>query len=238
MRGPGRRGSRLRRAGSRRLRGGVGERGGGVGRPPRRLRNPNRPSRPPPPPPRRPAPGVERLGRVRPVAAAQVRYDSPLDFVRVVRGELRHRRLFVATEDPRPVGTQVQATLTAPQLPDGLQLQGEVESVMDRAEAQRQGSRAGMYLRLTDLTDEQLADLELRVKGNANPIAMTKAAKLAQAANDDLKEGKRSSAIANLKLALSFDPTNRDHKKLLDELVAEQNAQLAAQKKHLNKPQI
>jgi len=180
---------------------------------------------------RRP-PGTERLGRVRPVASAQVRYDSPLDFVRVVRGELRHRRLFVATDDPRPVGTHVLASLTAPQLPDGLQLSGEVDSTIERADAQRDGTRAGMYLRLTDLTDEALADLDLRVRSNANPIAVSKAAKLAVAAEDDLKDGKRASAIANLKLALSFDPSNREYKKFLDELVAEQNAQLAAKAKH------
>lgn len=173
----------------------------------------------------------EKLGRVRPVSAAQVRYDSPLDFVKVVRGELRHRRLFVGTDEPRPVGTQLQVFLQAPQIPDGASLSGEVERIVRREDSERDGGLPGMFLRLTDITDEYLADLDLRVRPPTNPIATSKAAKLAEAAHEDLRAGRRSSAIKNLKIALSFEPSNKDYRRALDELVGQPGVEQAAKGK-------
>ena len=167
--------------------------------------------------------GGERLGRVKPVAGVLVSYESPADLQRVVRGDLRHRRLFVASEEVRPVGTPIVVNLQAPQLPEGIQLQGEVAEIIDRDSG---GGRAGMVVRLVDLTDELLADLDFRVKPMPTVTAgsASKATKLADAANEDLRAGKRASAIANLKLALSFDPRNYACKKLLDELLAQMPA--------------
>lgn len=164
--------------------------------------------------------GGERLGRVKPVAGVLVRYESPADLQRVVRGDLRHRRLFVASEEVRPVGTPIVVNLQAPQLPEGISLQGEVAEIVERDSP---GGRPGMVVRLVDLTDELLADLDFRVRPTPAVSAgsASKASKLADAAREDLRTGKRASAIANLKLALSFDPRNYSYKKLLDELVAQ-----------------
>jgi uncharacterized protein (TIGR02266 family) len=185
----------------------------------------------------------ETLGRVRPMAVAQVRYEDPGDFERIVRMDLRHRRLVVESKEQRPVGTTMRVLLHAPQLPHPIELHGQVESVVTPEEAALRGLRAGLHLRLTDLDDEYLADIELRLGPRASqekaaparpapvprppgarpPRPTTpaeKAAMLAEAAAEDLKAGRRNSAIANLKLALTFDPANAECRRRLDDLVA------------------
>jgi uncharacterized protein (TIGR02266 family) len=172
---------------------------------------------------------TETLGRVRPMPTAQLRFDSPVDFMRMVRGEFRRRQLFVESEDPRPVGTTLRVHLLAPQLVEPLELHGEVTSAVSPEEATQKGGRSGMHLRLTDLTDEYLADIELQLtrsglasaSGAAStpPLVTGKAAMLVEAALEDLKNGKRSSAVANLKLALSFDPGNVYCRRLLEDVL-------------------
>jgi uncharacterized protein (TIGR02266 family) len=169
---------------------------------------------------------TEKLGRVRPMPTAQIRFDSPVDFLRMVRGELRRRQLFVESEDPRPVGTLLRVHLLGPHLAEPIELHGEVTSAVSPAEATQKGLRSGMHLRLTDLTDEFLADIERALTRSGTTAAAStpppvtgKAAMLVEAALEDLKNGKRSSAVANLKLALSFDPGNAYCKRLLDDVL-------------------
>jgi uncharacterized protein (TIGR02266 family) len=169
--------------------------------------------------------GAEKLGRVRVVSSAIVRFESAMEFQRIVRGDLRHRRIFVATDEPRPVGTTLTIHLQAPQLPDGMQLQGEVQKCIERGDTTSAGP-SGNVVTLLDLTDELLADLDLRTRPTqtVSSVAANKAAKLAEAAQDDLAAGRRASAIANLKLALSFDPHNDAYRKLLAEFTAQGSA--------------
>lgn len=183
----------------------------------------------------------ELLGRVKPMPTAQIHYDSAEAFERAVRSDLRRRRLFVESDQARPAGATVRVRLHAPQLEAPLELHGEVLNA-----GAEEGGRRGMELRLVDLTDERLADVELRLSrqgpagpasagpkavarpaasklggGKGSPKVTGKAAMLAEAALEDLEAGRRASAIANLKLALTFDPGNAYCRELLDKIVAE-----------------
>jgi uncharacterized protein (TIGR02266 family) len=167
---------------------------------------------------------AETLGRVKPMASAHLRYEKLIDFERVVRGDLRRRRLTLPSEEPRPVGSEVRIFLHAPQFPDPLELHGEVEAVVRPEDAEEGGEPPGMRVRLTDLDDEYLADIEMKLRPDRPPPPATpaaaKATMLAEAALEDLKTGKRTSALANLKLALTFDPGNEYCKRLLEEVQA------------------
>lgn len=164
--------------------------------------------------------GPEMLGRVQPRPTAHVRYETAPAFTRVVHHDLRRRRLFVGSSDPRPPGTELALFLHAPQLDQPLELVAQVEDVVLAEDAP--GERPGMKTLLIDLTDEFLADLEVRLLNTQRlqrrTSSATKATMLEEAARDDLKAGRRSSAIANLKLALTFDPANESCRKMLQEI--------------------
>jgi uncharacterized protein (TIGR02266 family) len=162
------------------------------------------------------------LGRVRRVASAHLRYEAT-EFARVVRSELRRRLLFVPGEAQRAPGSSVNVFLHAPQLEAPIELSGEVESSVTPEMAALHGDRVGMFVRLTDLTDEKLADVELALRPSAprpgSAPGREKAAMLAEAALEDWKAGRQSSAVSNLKLALTFDPTNEQCRGLLDQIL-------------------